>query len=99
MDDFALDLQLPEDPEQRGAEQFAALFFNELRMNDDVGQAAFIFQRDEDDAGRRARPLAEPEVADCVDAAGAWSWRQSPESESAAGRPPFSTTKQRTFNS
>jgi 5-methylcytosine-specific restriction endonuclease McrBC GTP-binding regulatory subunit McrB len=43
--------------EQARAEQFAALLLDQLRMNDDVGQAGFVFQRDEDDAGRRARPL------------------------------------------
>ena len=55
---LAFHLQLPIDAEQRGAEQFAALFFDQPGLDDDVGQAAFVFQRDEDDAGRGARTLA-----------------------------------------
>src|SRR5574343_2019841 len=67
MDDLAFDLQLPENTEHAGAEQFPALFFNELRMNDDIDQPAFVFQRDENDTGRRSRPLAADDAAGGAD--------------------------------
>ena len=47
-----------EHPQQARAEQFAALAFGQLGMDDDVGKTGLVFQRQEDHAVRRARPLA-----------------------------------------
>jgi len=57
MDNLAFHLQLPIDTQEAGPQQFPALSFDQLRVYDDIGQAAFVFQRDEDDAGCRPRPL------------------------------------------
>ena len=67
MHHLAFHLQLPVDAEQRRAEQFAALLLDQPRLDDDVGQPGFVFQRDEDDAGRRARPLAADDDAGGAD--------------------------------
>jgi len=57
MDDLAFALHLPEDAEQAGTEQFPALFFDESRVHHDIRQSGFIFERDEDNAAGRSRPL------------------------------------------
>jgi len=57
MYDFACALYLAVDTEQAGAEQFLALSLDQAGMDDDIGQAGFIFQGDKDDAGGGTRAL------------------------------------------
>jgi hypothetical protein len=58
MDDRAFALDLPEDAEQAGAEQFAALLLDQPGVHDDIGQPGFIFEGDENNAAGGTRPLA-----------------------------------------
>ncbi len=44
MNDLPFHLQLAVDPLQAGTEQFPALFLDQLGMNDDIGQPAFVLQ-------------------------------------------------------
>lgn len=65
--DFTFALQDAEHAEQAGAEQFAALPFDEAGMDDHVDQPGFILQRQKDDAGGAAQALP---VGDEAGAAG-----------------------------
>ena len=67
MDDLSLDLQLPINTKEAGPQQFPTLPLDQLRVNDDIGQAAFIFQCNEDDSGRGSWPLSADDDAGSAD--------------------------------
>ena len=50
-------LQLTENAKQTSSKQFAALPLNQCGLNNHVGPATFILQRDEDNTGCRTRSL------------------------------------------
>ncbi len=56
--DFSFALQHAEDAEEAGGEEFAALAFGEVGVDDDVGQPGFVFDGQEDDAAGGAGALA-----------------------------------------
>ena len=58
VDDFALAADLAVDAGQAGADDFAALAFQELGADDDVGEAGFVFEGDEHRAFGGAGALA-----------------------------------------
>ena len=58
MHDFPFALQYAEDAEQAGGEEFAALAFGKVGVDDDVGEAGFVFDGEEDDAAGGAGALA-----------------------------------------
>ena len=68
VNDFPFALQYTEDAKQAGGEEFAALAFGEVGVDDDVGEAGFVFDRQEDDAAGGAGALA------AGDDAGAAGW-------------------------
>ncbi len=56
--DLSFALQYAEDAEEAGGEEFAALAFGEVGVDDDVGEAGFVLERQEDDAAGGAGALA-----------------------------------------
>ena len=56
--DFSFALQDAEDAEEAGGEEFSALAFGEVGVDDDVGEAGFVFDGEEDDAAGSAGALA-----------------------------------------
>ena len=54
----ALTLQLAHDHQESRGKQGSTIGFEHLRPDDDIGDGVFVFQRDENHATRRARPLA-----------------------------------------
>ena len=53
--DLPFALQHAEDAKQAGGEEFSALAFGEVGVDDDVGEAGFVFDRQEDDAAGGCR--------------------------------------------
>src|SRR5580765_458743 len=62
-DDAVLILQDAVDDEKRVVDDDGVIFFEKLRRDDDVGDAGFVFQAEEDEAFCGARTLANDDGA------------------------------------
>ena len=63
VDDACSDCSLPVTARKRAPSTTGAESLEHLRPDDDVGDAGLVLERDEDDARRRARPLADQDEA------------------------------------
>ena len=92
MDDALLRLQLSEHPEQPRAEHDSAEALEDLRPDDDVGDARLVLERGEDHARCGARALADKDEAGDGDALGRCA---SPQAAPASTMPAAASSRRR----